>query len=68
VKGEPHYVPRLSLTSEEAAASLGLSLSSFKRHVRPQLRAVRRGSLRLYPIAELECWLDREATLAVDRD
>ena len=65
---EPTPVPRLALTTEEAARALGLSLSSFKRHVRPHVRAIRRGSLRLYSVAELERWLDNEATLAGDRD
>ena len=45
-----------------------MSLSSFKRHVRPHLRRSAGGSLRLYPVAELHRWLDREATLAGPRD
>lgn len=66
--GETPPIPRLSLTGDEAAAALGLSPSSFKRHVRPHLRAVRRGSIRLYPIGEIERWLDHEATVAGSRD
>jgi excisionase family DNA binding protein len=57
-------VPRVALTREEAAASLGLSLSHFKRHVQPHLRIVRSGSVRLVPVAELERWAERSATLA----
>lgn len=56
-------VPRLALTVDEAATALGISPSSFKRHVQPHLRLVRRGSLRVVPVSELERWLDREATL-----
>jgi hypothetical protein len=56
--------PRLSLTADEAAAALGLSPSSFKRHVAPDLRVVRKGSLRLYPTIELQRWLDANASLA----
>jgi excisionase family DNA binding protein len=50
-------VPRLLLTKEEAAAALGMSVDSFERYVMPQLRAVRKGRLRLFPIAELERWV-----------
>jgi len=52
-------VPRLALTREEAAASLGMSLSAFQTHVQPDLRLIRRGSLRLIPVAELQRWVDR---------
>lgn len=51
---------RLALRKTEAAKALGLSDESFDRYVRPELRVVRRGRLRLYPIAELDRWL-REA-------
>lgn len=54
-------VPRTALTRAEAAASLGMSLNSFERHVQPELRLVRRGKLRLVPLRELEHWLDRNA-------
>lgn len=56
--------PRLGLTVEEAAKAVGMSESSFKRHVQPELRIVRRGSLRIIPIPELERWLEENATLA----
>jgi hypothetical protein len=52
------------LTIEEAAAAVGMSESSFKRHVQPELRIVRRGSLRVIPILEIERWLEGNATLA----
>ncbi len=54
-------IPRLALTREEAAASLGMSLDSFERHVQPTLRLVRLGRMRLVPIAELERWLAENA-------
>jgi excisionase family DNA binding protein len=57
-------VPRVSLTIEEAASSLGVSPSHFKRHVQPSLRLVRSGSCRLVPVAELERWARESATLA----
>jgi hypothetical protein len=49
-------VPRVALSRQEAAASLGMSLDSFERHVQPELRLIRRGKLRLVPVAELERW------------
>jgi hypothetical protein len=54
-------VPRLALTRTEAAASLGVSLDSFERHVQPSLRMIRRGRLVLVPVAELWRWTDAEA-------
>ena len=56
--------PRLGLTVEEAAEAVGMSESSFKRHVQPELRIVRRGSLRIIPVPEIERWLESNATLA----
>lgn len=57
-------VPRITLTREEAAASLGLSLSSFERHVQPDLKLIRLGSARLIPVSELSAWAERQASLA----
>jgi AraC-like DNA-binding protein len=56
--------PRLALTIEEAARAVGMSESSFKRHVQAELRIVRRGSLRIVPVSEIERWLESNATLA----
>ena len=54
-------VPRVALSRQEAAVSLGMSLDSFERHVQPEVRLIRRGKLHLVPIlvAELERWLVR---------
>ncbi len=54
-------VPRLALRREEAAAALGVSDDHFDRHVRHELRAVRRGRVVLFPVAELEGWLSKNA-------
>jgi hypothetical protein len=54
--------PRLGLTISEAARAVGVSESSFKRHVQPELSIVRRGGLRIIPVAELERWLVGNAT------
>jgi hypothetical protein len=59
-------VPRVSLTRPGAAYSLGVSLSFFAEHVQPQLKVVRRGSVRLVPLRELERWLEREAQVVIE--
>jgi hypothetical protein len=63
--GELAPVPRLALSREEAAASLGMSLDSFERHVQPTVRMVRLGRMRLVPVAELERWCVEHAGRAV---
>jgi hypothetical protein len=45
----------------DAAAALGVSDDFFDEHVRPHLRAVYIGSLVLYPVHELQGWLDENA-------
>lgn len=54
-------VPRLSLTKEEAAEALGMSLSHFERHVQGHVPCVYSGSLRLFPIRRLERWLEQQS-------
>lgn len=49
---------RLALSRRDAAAALGMSLRHFQRHVQPHLRCVYCGQLRLYPVVELERWMD----------
>lgn len=61
-------VPRVALTLEEAASSIGVSLAHFRRHVLPDLRVIRSGSARLVPLAELQAWVDRSASLAGGSD
>ena len=61
-------VPHLSLTRQEAAQALGMGLSSFKTYVQPHVKIVRRGSLRLIPVAELERWLDENGEAVLDDD
>ena len=59
-------VPRLALTRAEAAASLGMSLRSFERHVQPHVRLIRRDKLRLVPVSELERWLSENSERVLD--
>jgi excisionase family DNA binding protein len=57
----PAGSPRLGLSLDEAAATLGVSRDTFDRHIRHELRVVRRGRCLIVPVSELERWLDREA-------
>ena len=59
-------IPRIALTREEAAASLGVSLTTFKQQVQPDLRIVRRGKVRMIPVTELERWVDANAERVLD--
>ena len=59
-------VPRLALTPTEAAAALGMGLTSFKKYVQPQLRIVRRGKLRVIPVSEVERWAEENAERVLD--
>ena len=52
-------IPRVTVGIEEAAAALGLSRDSFRRHVLPDLRVVRVGARSLVRVAELERWAQR---------
>jgi hypothetical protein len=56
--------PRLALNKTDAARALGVSVDFFDQHVAVELRCVRRGRRRLYPMAELVAWLDRTAERA----
>jgi hypothetical protein len=51
----------LAYKRSEAARLLGLSLDSFERYVQPEVRLVRRGSIRLVPRTELVRWLERNS-------
>ena len=60
----PQFAPlqRGTLTREEAAASLGISLDAFEEHVQPELRLIAIGRRRLVPVSELRRWAERVAT------
>lgn len=60
--------PRIALTREEAARSLGVSLDSFERYVQPDLKLIRRGRLRLVPVAEIERWVAENAERTLPGD
>lgn len=58
--------PRLTVTPEEAAESLGVSRDSFDRYVKPELRVIRRGRLVLVPVSELVRWVDENMTAVLE--
>jgi hypothetical protein len=54
-------VSPIALPKPAAAAALGISVDSFDRYVMADVRCIRRGSLRLYPVTELQRWADENA-------
>jgi excisionase family DNA binding protein len=58
--------PRLALTPNEAAASIGVGRSFFYEHILPDLRVIRIGRKRLIPVRELENWTERQAARILD--
>jgi hypothetical protein len=61
-------IPRLALLAEEAPAALGVKPDFFRDHVAPELRAVRRGRKKLFPVAELERWLEANAERTLETE
>ncbi len=57
-------VPRVALTLVEAATAIGVSESSFRRYVLPDLRVIQAGPrLTLVRLAELDRWLERRQAI-----
>lgn len=56
-------VERITLTPAEAAESLSISLSTFRRHVLPQIKSISLGNCRLISVAELSKWAEDQGTL-----
>lgn len=54
-------VPRLSLEILEACDALGVSHTTWREHIEPDIRLVRLGRKKLVPVAELERWLSENA-------
>ena len=59
-------IPRLLLTRQEAAASLGMSVDTFERRVQPFVMVVPCGQLVLVPPRELERWVASNVRHVVD--
>ena len=60
-------VPRITLTRQEAADALGVGITTFKTKIAPDLRVIRQGTVRLYPVRDLERWADENAEKVIDR-
>jgi hypothetical protein len=54
-------LPPVAVSREDAARALGMSVDSFERFVQPEVRLIRKGRLRLVPVAELERWAEANA-------
>jgi excisionase family DNA binding protein len=53
--------PRIALTVEEAAESLGVSQDFFKEYIAPELQIVRLGRRKLIGVKALEIWVEDHA-------
>lgn len=51
----------LAVNKTDAARCLGVSVDFFDDHVAGEVRCVRRGRRTLYPVRELEQWLESTA-------
>lgn len=58
-------IPRVALSADNAAQALDVSRDHFDRHVAPNLRTIRSGRRKLYPVRELERWAEREAVMTL---
>jgi excisionase family DNA binding protein len=61
-------VPRVTLTKDEAAVALGVSLDHFERHVMTSLRLIRCGRRVLIRVAELERWAQEHEAFGLRAD
>lgn len=53
---------KLALNQAEAAEALGISVPTFRDHVRPHIRRVDIGKRMLFPVSDIQAWLDRHAS------
>ena len=66
MSGVVFAVTPIALAKPDAAAALGMSVDSFERYVQADVRCIRRGRLRLFPVAELERWANQNAEALFD--
>jgi hypothetical protein len=57
LRGRERPNARLALTITEACEALGISWPTWREHVMPEVKVVRRGRVKLVAVAELERWL-----------
>jgi hypothetical protein len=58
-------VPAVALTKTEAAEALGMCVRSLDKYVMPEVKVIRRGSIVLIPVRELERWAESAAESTV---
>ncbi len=58
-------VEPIALPKPAAAAALGVSVDSFERHIQADVRVIRRGSMRLFPVEDLKRWARENAELTL---
>lgn len=51
---------KLLVSRKDSAAMLSMSVDHFERYVQPHLPFVKTGRLLLFPLSELEAWVERE--------
>ena len=56
---------RIALTKDEAALALGMSVRSLDKYVLPDVKVIRRGTIVLIPVKQLDAWADRAADYTV---
>lgn len=61
VTGAVIAITPIALAKPAAAAALGMSIDSFERYCMADVRCIRRGRLRLFPVAELQRWANDNA-------
>lgn len=59
-------VTRIAYDRPEAAAALGMGITSFESYVAPHIRSIRVGRMVLYPVRELEKWVEQNARLTLE--
>jgi hypothetical protein len=64
-KGE-RVVTRIAYDRPEAAAAVGMGITSFETYVAPHIRSIRVGRMVLYPVRELEKWVEQNARLTLE--
>ena len=67
IRMDPAHNPvTLSLQRRRAAAALGVSVDTFDRYIRPLLKCVYVGDTRLWPVVELQRYLEENARRPCD--
>lgn len=51
---------KLLLTRKDAAQMLSMSVDHFERHVQAHLAFIKSGRLLLFPLEEIQAWVERE--------